>query len=125
VIAGFATWHDQHAAALEALRGVQDLVAHAEIETYSVLTRLPEPFQIAASDMAVYLCRRYPGSRLSLPDTERHGLIARLAGLSISGGAVYDALVAATAQHRGCRLLTCDRRAGTIYDRLGVEVAYL
>lgn len=125
VIAGFASWHDDHAAALKVLHGVGDLVAHAELETYSVMTRLPEPFQIAAADMAVYLRRRYPGSRLSLPDSDRQSLIERLAGLSISGGAVYDALVAVTAEHHGRRLVSCDQRAGATYDRLGIDVTYL
>jgi predicted nucleic acid-binding protein len=125
IIAGFATWHEQHAAALEALRGIHDLVAHAELETYSVLTRLPEPFQIGTPDMAVYLGRRYPGCRLSLSDADRHGLIDKLARLSISGGAVYDALVAVTADRHGRCLVSCDRRAARTYDRLGVDVVYL
>lgn len=125
VIAGFATWHKQHAAALKVLRGVQDLVAHVELETYSVLTRVPEPFQIAAPDMAVYLSRRYPGGRMSLSDAERQGLIERLAGLSISGGAVYDALVGVIADHHGRTLLSCDRRAAKTYDKLGIAVTYL
>ena len=125
VIAGFATWHKQHAVALEALRGVKDLIAHVELETYSVLTRVPEPFQIAAPDMANYLSQRYPGRRMSLPDPERHGLVERLAGLSISGGAVYDALVATTADYCGRTLLSCDLRAAQTYDKLGIDVAYL
>lgn len=125
VIAGFASWHKKHARALKVLRGVQDLVAHVELETYSVLTRVPDPFQIAASDMAAYLSRRYPGRRTSLPDAERLGLIERLAGLSISGGAVYDALVGATADYYGCTLLSCDRRAASTYERLGIDVTYL
>jgi predicted nucleic acid-binding protein len=125
VIAGFASWHKDHGAALKVLRGVADLVAHAEIESYSVLTRLPEPFQIAPADMAEYLRRRYPGERMVLPESERHGLIARLARLSIAGGSVYDAIVATTAAHHDYGLLSCDRRAAATYDRLGVEVTYL
>lgn len=125
VIAAFASWHERHEAARDALRGVVDLVAHAELEAYSVLTRLPEPFQIASSDMAAYLGRRYPGSRLSLPASERQGFVARLAGGRIFGGAVYDALVAATAGHHGRRLISCDRRAAQTYERVGVDVEYL
>jgi predicted nucleic acid-binding protein len=125
VIAGFATWHKHHHAALKVLRGMADLVAHAEIESYSVLTRLPEPFQIAPEDMAEYLRRRYPGKRMILPESERRALVARLARLSIAGGAVYDAIVAATAAHHKYRLLSCDRRAAPTYERLGVDVTYL
>jgi predicted nucleic acid-binding protein len=125
VIAGFATWHEKHEAAREALRGVVDLIAHAELEAYSVLTRLPEPFQIASSDMAEYLGVRYPGRRLSLPDSEHQVLVGKLAKGRISGGAVYDALVAMTAGHHGRVLLSIDRRAARTYDRLGIEVVYL
>jgi predicted nucleic acid-binding protein len=125
VIAGFASWHRHHEAALKVLRGVSDLVAHAEVESYSVLTRLPEPFQIAPGEMAGYLRQRYPGRRMVLPESARGDLVARLARLSIAGGAVYDAIVAATAAHHGYRLLSCDRRAASTYDRLGVDVAYL
>jgi predicted nucleic acid-binding protein len=125
VIAGFATWHERHEAARGALRGIEDLVAHAELESYSVLTRIPEPFQIAAADMADYLGRRYPGKRMVLDESERYALVGRLARLSIAGGAVYDAMVATTAAHHGYRLLSCDRRAASTYDRLGVEVEYI
>ena len=50
---------------------------------------------------------------LSLPDHE------------VSGGAAYDALVGATVAHCGAELLTCDRRAATIYDSYGVRATFL
>lgn len=62
---------------------------------------------------------------MNLPEPERRTLVERLAGLSISGGAVYDAVVAATADHHGRALLSCDGRAARTYDRLGVKVTYL
>jgi hypothetical protein len=43
----------------------------------------------------------------------------------IAGGAVYDAIVALTAADRGHALLSCDPKARTTYDRLGVDVEYL
>jgi predicted nucleic acid-binding protein len=125
VIAAFASWNDHHEAAIEALGETRDLVAHAELESYSVLTRLPEPFRAEPALVAEYLREDFPGERMALPESERRELVGRLAGLSIAGGAVYDALVAATAVHHGHRLLTCDARAMTTYERLGVEVTYL
>jgi predicted nucleic acid-binding protein len=125
VIAAFASWNEYHEAAIEALGDARDLIAHAELETYSVLTRLPEPQRVAPALVAEYLREDYSGKRLSLPGVPRRGLVERLAGLSIAGGAVYDALVGATAMHHGYRLLSCDRRAGQVYMRLGVEVLYL
>ncbi|RHW25996.1 hypothetical protein D0Z08_16850 [Nocardioides immobilis] len=39
----------------------------------------------------------------------------------IGGGAVYDALVAATAAEHGMVLLSRDRRARSTYDAIGVR----
>ena len=125
VIAAFASWNEHHEAAVEALGDARDLVAHAEIESYSVLTRLPEPLRAEPELVAEHLSGDYPGRRMVLPESERRALVARLARLSIAGGAVYDALVAATAAHHGYRLLSCDRRAAATYERLGVAVSYL
>jgi predicted nucleic acid-binding protein len=125
VIAAFASWNRHHEGAIEALGDTRDLVAHVELESYSVMTRLPEPFRAEAELVAEYLRTDYPGKRMVLPEAERRTLLTRLAGLSIAGGAVYDALVAATAAHHGHRLLSCDRRAAPTYERLGVEVTYL
>jgi predicted nucleic acid-binding protein len=125
VIAAFASWSEKHQAAVEALGDVRDLVAHVELEAYSVLTRLPEPLRAEPGLVAEYLRDDFSGERLALPEPERRGLVERLANLSISGGAVYDASVAATAEHHGRTLLSCDLRAARIYDKLGIEVTYL
>lgn len=125
VIAAFASWHEHHEAAREALGDTRDLIGHVELETYSVLTRLPEPFRVAPNIVALYLKEDFPGKRMTLSRAEQHRLIDRLSDLSISGGAVYDALVAATSAHHGHRLLSCDRRAARTYGRLGIEATYL
>lgn len=125
IVAAFSSWHPHHDAALRALGDARDLVAHAELESYSVLTRLPEPMRADPAFVADYLRQDFPGRRMTLPESARRGLILRMARLSIAGGAVYDALVASTAAHHGCTLLSCDRRAAQTYDRLGVDVAYL
>lgn len=125
VIAAFASWNEKHEAAIEALGDVRDLVAHVELEAYSVLTRLPEPLRAEPSLVSEYLREDFSGKRMVLPESELRTLVERLAGLSISGGAVYDASVAVTADHHGRTLLSCDRRAARIYEKLGVDVTYL
>ena len=40
----------------------------------------------------------------------------------ISGGSVYDALVAAAARQHGRRLTSIDARARSVYEAFGVEV---
>ena len=125
VIAAFASWNENHDAALEALGDVRDLVAHVELEVYSVLTRLPEPLQAEPVLVSEYLREDFSGKRMVLPEPERLELVTRLADLSISGGAVYDASVAATADHHGLALLSCDKRAARTYEKLGIDVVYL
>jgi predicted nucleic acid-binding protein len=127
VIAAFATWNRHHEAAVAALaeNDIRDLLAHAELESYSVLTRLPEPFRAEPALVAEYLHEDYPGRRMVLPERERRSLVKKLASLAIAGGSVYDALVAATAAHHGHTLLSCDQRAASVYKRLDVEVIYL
>ena len=94
VIAAFASWNRHHEAAIEALveNDVRGLLAHAELESYSVLTRLPEPFRAEPALVAEYLHMDYPGRRMVLPERERRRFVKRLASLSIAGGAVYDAI---------------------------------
>lgn len=119
IVAAFAPWHPHHKPALEALHGSVDLVAHAELEAYSVLTRLPPPFRVDPSLAAEYLDLRFTGSRHVLPSTARRRFTSRLAASGIAGGRVYDALIAATAMERQLTLITCDRRARDVYERVG------
>jgi predicted nucleic acid-binding protein len=48
-------------------------------------------------------------------------LLDLAAAENIAGGALYDALVAATAREAGAKLLTLDRRAVTTYRLLRVD----
>jgi len=125
VIAAFASWNEHHEAAIQALGDVRDLIAHVELESYSVLTRLPEPFRADPEIVARYLSEDFDGERFTLPQEARRPLIKRLATLSISGGAVYDAIVALTSAEQGHTLLSCDTRASRTYARIGVDVTYL
>jgi len=72
-----------------------------------------------------FLADRFPEPLLVL-DAEAHGrLFAELASLGIVGGAVYDALICATAREAEATLVTCDRRAAATYDRLRVSFRLL
>jgi predicted nucleic acid-binding protein len=48
-----------------------------------------------------------------------------LAPLRITGGAVYDALVAAVAREQGLPLLSADDRARPTYEAMGITVEWL
>lgn len=101
------------------------LPAHAAIETYAVLTRLPAPAGVAAGIAAQLVVRNFGGRILHLPDDELCPLLDRLAAAGISGGATYDALIAGTAQAAGATLVTSDRRAAPTYAKIGVDVRIL
>jgi len=121
VVASFASWHEGHRAALRALVGKPRLPAHVALESFSVLTRLPPPHRAEAEIVAAFLKARFADPLLTLSGADVTRLLAEAAGLGISGGSIYDALVAATARRAGATLLTRDRRAVPVYEALGVE----
>ncbi len=123
-VAAFAPWHDAHEVALEASRGAF-LPAHCGMETYSTLTRLPEPFRAPAAVVTAYLRRRFGDRWLFLAGDEMLSLPALFAERSILGGAVYDALVATTVRHHGAVLRTLDIRAERTYRAIGTDYELL
>lgn len=125
VVAAFGEWHEFFEPAAKALNGVDSLISHVELETYSVLTRLPGTAQAPRDLASDYLNRRFPGQRLQLNASQRKGIIKRFAELGIQGGATYDALIAACAETHNATLLTCDKRALNTYERFDIEVELL
>jgi predicted nucleic acid-binding protein len=125
VVAGFGAWHEHHSAAREALRERPGLPAHAALEAYSVLTRLPDPHRADAVVVAEFLRRQFGPRRLVLPAREHAALPGRLAAWGITGGAVYDALIGLTAAAAGAELHSLDARAKATYARCGVSARLL
>jgi predicted nucleic acid-binding protein len=125
VIAAFATWHESHARAVEALARGTALPGPCVLETYAVLTRLPAPHRVAADVVRDYLGGMFPGARLALPDADSRRLVETLVERGITGGASYDAVIALIARSAGATLLTLDERARSTYDRMGVVTEYL
>jgi predicted nucleic acid-binding protein len=125
-IAAAAPWHVAHKAAAAALAADQPaLIAHVAFETTAALSRMPEGQRLAPPLVLEWLERRFPTSWLALPAAAtRRGLRAAVAS-GIRGGALYDALIAATAAHHKCTLLSADRRAAPAYTAVGVDVVYL
>ncbi len=95
------------------------LSGHAEIETYSVLTRLPEPFRLESRAAAESLST---GFDPSVHPGRPNRVTQRVARAGVVGGAVYDALVAIAALDTGLPLATCDARAIPTYAAIGVRV---
>lgn len=121
-VAAVVADHQHHDVTVRALGDRKlGLAGHAAFETYSVLTRLPPPARRAPAVIAHLLETGFPGSRY-LSNSAAKRLFADLASHGITGGSVYDALVAAAAKEHQLVLATRDRRALDTYRALGVQI---
>jgi predicted nucleic acid-binding protein len=125
VIAAFASWHESHEAARRALDGGLRLIEHCALETYSVLTRLPPPHRTSGEVVREFLTARFPEPWLRMNEQTYKDFILGLPDRGVTGGAAYDALVAATAAGCDAELVTCDRRALPVYERYGLRAKLL
>jgi len=125
VVAAFASWHEHHDAARRMLDSGARLVEHCALEAYSVLTRLPPPHRSPGTVVREFIQARFPEPFLRLRPEAYRAFVLELPERRISGGAAYDALVAATAAAYGAELVSCDRRATLIYDSYGVQASFL
>lgn len=125
VIAGFASWNDHHREARRVLDDGARLVAHAALETYSVLTRLPPPHRAPAGLVHEFLLAQFREPWLTLSAHRQRELLASCVGSLIVGGATYDALIASTAVAHNAVLATCDKRAIPTYEAMGTTVQFI
>jgi predicted nucleic acid-binding protein len=125
VVPGLLSWHEQHERCRDALVG-SSIPAHALIESYSVMTRLPSPHRVEGS-VARTLLQAWFSPEQVIPASSRlqRHIVQRAEALDLEGGAVYDALIALTAASRDELLLTRDARAARTYEALGVRFELL
>lgn len=75
------------------------MAAHAVLEAYAVLTRLPPPHRLAPADAAAVLDRNWGAHEsLSLTGPETWRLLRQHAAAGMTGGRVYDGAIAACAR---------------------------
>ncbi|MFO7572828.1 MAG: PIN domain-containing protein [Gaiellaceae bacterium] len=121
-VAALAGWHEAHEQARRTAAGAA-IPAHARLETYSVLTRLPPPHRLDSDVVAELVSRWFPPDATLAPSARlTRSIVERCAGLGLAGGAVYDALVGLTAAEAGETLATRDERAARTYEL--VDVAF-
>jgi predicted nucleic acid-binding protein len=116
--------HEFHDACFESAGLIDAAIGHALVETYAVLTRLPQPCTVPAVQASEAL-RTYGAQVLVLPGDRLTDTIDRFVIARVSGGSSYDALIAATAAHHGVNVLTRDERAAEVYARIGAEVSWV
>jgi predicted nucleic acid-binding protein len=126
VIAALAQWHIAHEAARSALTARERrLVGHVAYETTSALSRMPEGRRIEPQLILGALEHDFPEPWLSLDGAGLRAALRRAVSAGVRGGALYDALIAATAAEHGARILSADVRAQATYEALGVQVTAL
>ncbi len=126
VIAALGQWHPAHEASRAAIAGGERrLVGHVAFEAASVLSRMPEPYRMMPRVVMDALDRLSAPPWLALDAASQHSCLRRAVAQGLSGGALYDALIAATAREHGATLLSADRRASTAYQAMGADVSYV
>ena len=113
MVAAVCSWHDRHAEAAADIGRRLDagqrltIPAHALLETYAVLTRLPAPHRLAPSDAWALVKGNFvERATVTTIDARAHvAVLARLAGARIGGGRTYDAAIAAAARDAGADVL--------------------
>jgi predicted nucleic acid-binding protein len=117
--------HEAHAACRkELIQRRPALAGHAAFEAHAVLTRLPLPLRLRPEQASHVLARAFP-EPCWLDASATAELWSRLGELGLTGGATYDALVAAAAHANGRRLLTRDRRAERTYRAIDVDYQFV
>lgn len=114
LVAALASWHEHHRSAASAIAG-SALIGHTAFELVSMLTRLPEPHRIDGSIVATFLEDTFGDPPLVMPAADLRALPHHLVDLGVTGGAVHDGLIAATARRFGATLITLDERAVRSY----------
>ncbi len=126
VIAALGQWHPAHGPSRTALIGEdRRLVGHVAFETASALSRMPEPYRLLPMVVMDALDRIYPSPWLALDGAAQRSSLRRAIDAGLRGGALYDALIAATARECGATLLSADRRASAAYEAMGATVEFV
>ena len=126
VIAALSKWHPVHEGSQAAIaRDDRALPSHVAFETAAVLSRLPKGYRTTSAVVLEALERIFTRPWLVLDGDAARNCLGRAVAAGIGGGALYDALIAATAREHGATLLSADRRAREAYEAMGADVSYV
>ncbi len=126
VIAALAPWHEAHESARAAIAEAEvRLPAHVAFETTSALSRMPQGRRIAPAVVLEALERGFSAPWLSMQANDMRDALRKAVEAGVRGGALYDALIAATVAQHGGEILSADRRALATYHTMAVEVIFL
>lgn len=130
LVAAIQSWHTEHKRALEAVGAALEgdtvvVPLHVLLETFSVLTRMPKPLRLSPQTALDLLDRTLRGKAeiVELDGESAFELLRTFPERDISGGAVYDAVIAEAATHAGASaLLTLNSRDFERVAPQGLEI---
>ena len=128
LIAGFDSTHPSFGPAARTLGEVRRrgaLVAHTIAETLSVLSAPGGPYPATADDVLTYLDQFLTRKPVGLTPAQYPPAARELSAGGVTGGAVYDGLIAIAARQAGADLVSLDARAARTYERVGVRFALI
>jgi predicted nucleic acid-binding protein len=113
MVAAVCDWHERHEPVVEAIeerlaRGDRMAVAaHALVEAYAVLTRLPPPHRLEPADAWTLVERNFASQAavVALGGRAYVSLLGRLASAGVRGGRTYDALIGTCVERAGAGVL--------------------
>ncbi len=126
LIAGADPQHPFFDAAVSALLEVRDrgvVVAHTLAESYSVLTG--PNYRRSGLRVSEFLQQFLKHDPIGIAPDHYPAALDELAAAGISGGALYDGLIALGARAHHATLVSFDRRAAGTYRRAQVEFRLL
>jgi predicted nucleic acid-binding protein len=131
MVASLSVWHQHHErAATEIERRLnlgEEMViaAPALVETYSVLTRLPQPRRLPSSTAVALIEDNFVsrGAVIALDDAAYRALLRQAVTGDIRGGQIYDAVIAACARAANAStLLTFNERHFRRFGGQGLSI---
>jgi predicted nucleic acid-binding protein len=131
MVASLSIWHQHHErAATEIERRLNQgeemvIAAPALVETYSVLTRLPQPRRLPSSTAVALIEDNFVsrGTVIALDDAAYRALLHRAVTEDTRGGQIYDAVIAACARTANAStLLTFNERHFRRFGGQGLSI---
>jgi predicted nucleic acid-binding protein len=86
---------------------------------------MPEERRMSAALVLEALRRDFPKAWLALSAKDQRSYLEKAVEKGLRGGALYDALIAATAAKHGATLISADRRAQPTYEAMGVDAEFV
>jgi len=120
LIPALTPWHPEHETCLDRLQSVEAIPVHVLAESYSVMTRAAGGFRVTP-EFAAEVLTGQPWRVLELSGAGYERVIRLMAQAGKGGGAIHDAIIAATLDEHSYALLSRDRRAAATYDLVGVD----